>query len=1196
MSTDSFVHLHNHTEYSMLDGAARVEDMVLAAKADGQTAIGITDHGNLYGVLEFYDTCRKHDVTPIIGLEAYMARNSRHDRPSRRGKVDDSGGEVDGGHRLYNHLTLLAESTQGYRNLIQLSSRAFLEGYYYKPRVDWELLEQHHEGLIATSSCLSGVVLEALVKDNFDEGLSMAARLQDIFGRDNFFIELQDHGIADQLRTNPSLIEIAKRLDAPLLATNDIHYVHRDDADMQDALLCVQTGSLMSDTNRFKFDSHENYLKTAAEMRYLFRELPDSCNNTLWIAERANVTISKDNDALPQFPIPPEYQKETEAESANNYLRELTYQGALARYADGLNQEVRDRIDYELGVIANMGFSDYFLVVWDLIRFAKESKIRVGPGRGSAAGCCVAYCLGIVELDPIKYGLIFERFLNPGRKQMPDIDMDFDERFRGEMIKYAAERYGSDHVAQIVTFSTIKARAAVRDAARVLGFPPAVGDKIAKAMPPLLMGKDVPLNACLVETPGFEDRFAEAADLRRMNETDPDVAKTISVALGLEGKRRQDGIHAAAVVITKEPVTEYVPIQRKPGPNGNIDDAPVVTQFEMHGVEDLGLLKMDFLGLKNLAIIERCLDLVEMNSGVRPDIDHVELDDPGVYSMLQRGASMGLFQLESPNMRDLMRRLSPTAFEDIAALVALYRPGPMGEKTHHEYADRKNGRKKVVYDHVDLEDVLGETYGLMVYQEDMMRVATKIAGYSMTEADNLRKATGKKIREMIQAERERFVSGADNMGYGRELGTLLFDKIEPFADYAFNKSHAYGYALLAYQNGYLKFHYPLEYMSAVLTSSKDDKDKLASYLSECRSMGIAVRVPDVNESLVDFAPSITQDRTINFGLSAVRNVGSALVDRIVTERREHGNFADVYDFVRRVDPLVLNKRTMESLAKGGAFDSLGISRQGLTLVVDELVDRTLERRKDITHGISTLFATLDDAGDWSGTDVPIPTKEFNKEDRLNFEREMLGLYVSDHPLLGVEKTLDLYSDYSINDLRASLDVDGSQVVTRIAGVLTSVVVKTSRSGSVFAQVTIEDLTSSANVMVFGKLYTEKSSILFKDNIVSLKVRAENRDDSPRMTALDVVAPKIKTIANDIVQLNLDGPLARPEGIARLKEILKKYPGSTEVFLHMPHSSQTYRIGAEFKINVADAAGELLTTFGGNVFRSTIPSEGVSEQS
>lgn len=1174
----------------MLDGAARVSDMVAAAVADGQPAIGITDHGNMYGILDFYDTCRKNDITPVIGLEAYMSATSRFDRPARRGRIDDGGGDSDAGSKLYNHLTLLAESTTGYRNLIQLSSLAYLEGYYYKPRLDWELLERYHEGLIATSSCLSGVVLDALLHEQNDLALELAGRLQDIFGRDNFFIEIQDHGIEKQVRTNPQLIEISRKLNAPLLATNDIHYVHRDDADAHDALLCVQTGSLMSDPTRFHFDSHENYLKSAAEMRYLFRDLPESCDNTLWIAERANVTISKDNDALPQFPVPEEFHRATPAESANEYLRSLTLRGARNRYGESLPDEVADRINYELEVIADMGFSDYFLVVWDLIRFAREQKIRVGPGRGSAAGCCVAYCLEIVDIDPIKYGLIFERFLNPGRKQMPDIDMDFDERFRGEMIKYAADRYGSDHVAQIVTFSTIKARAAVRDAARVLGFPPGTGDRIARAMPPLLMGKDVPLAACLERSPGFEDRYMEAQGLRDMYETDGDVKKTIDVALGLEGKRRQDGIHAAAVVITKDPVTEYVPIQRKPT-GGAGDEAPVVTQYEMHGIEDLGLLKMDFLGLKNLAIIERCLDLVEHRTGVRPDIDHVPLDDKDVFAMLQRGASMGLFQLESPNMRDLMRRLAPTSFDDIAALVALYRPGPMGEKTHHEYADRKNGRKSVQFDHPDLADVLDETYGLMIYQEDIMKVATRIAGYSMTEADNLRKACGKKIREMIAAERERFVRGAENNGYGGELGTLLFDKIEPFADYAFNKSHAYGYALLAYQNGWLKVHYPLEYMSAVLTSSKDDQTKVAQYLSECRSMGIRIRVPDVNESLVDFAPSTTRERTINFGLSAVRNVGVALVEKIVSERETNGPFVDVYDFVRRVDPAVLNKRTMESLAKGGAFDSLNVPRQGLTLVLDELVERTMDRRKDLTHGISTLFAALDDAGDWSGTDVVIPDREFSKEEKLNFEREMLGLYVSDHPLLGIERALALHSDMSVADLHDAVSESGSQTITRIAGIITEVTTKVSKANKPFAQIVIEDLSSSIEVGIFGKVYTESSLHLVKDAVVSVKVRVESRDERIRASAMEIKAPRIRAMSQDFVVFNFDGPVATPEGLQKLREILDRHPGRSEVYLAAPQSAKQFRLGSDIRVDIESAAGELLTVFGGNIFRTEVPSKG-----
>src|SRR5579883_1176067 len=619
----------------MLDGAARVGDLVAKAAADGQPAIGITDHGNMYGVLDFYTRCRDAGINPIIGTEAYMAGESRHERPTRRGRIDDTGGDAEGGQKLYYHLTLLAETTAGYRNLMKLSSEAYLSGYFYKPRCDWELLEQHHEGLIATTGCLGGVVLQALLADDAERALKLAGRLQDIFGRDGLFVEVQDHGLAEQRRTNPELVRIAKQLGAPLVATNDSHYTHREDAISHDALLCVQTGATIDDPRRFKFEGTEHYLKTAAEMRHLFRELPEACDNTLLVAERAHVEIELGKPSLPEFPVPDRITGSTYEERALTYLRELTLDGARRRYGDPLPDEVRSRLDYELGVIGDMGFAAYFLVVWDQIRFARESGIRVGPGRGSAAGCCVAYCLGIVDLDPIRYDLLFERFLNPGRKQMPDIDMDFDERYRGEMIRYAAERYGPDHVAQIVTFSTIKARAAVRDAARVLGHPYVVGDRIAKAMPPLIMGRDTPLSACLTRTEGYEDGFAAAAELRAMYESDAEARQVIDVARGLEGLRRQDGIHAAAVVITDEPLTEYLPIQRKPdGPDP--EDAPIVTQYEMHGVEDLGLLKMDFLGLRNLSVIERTLDLVERSTGSRPDIDRIPLDDGPTFEMLRR--------------------------------------------------------------------------------------------------------------------------------------------------------------------------------------------------------------------------------------------------------------------------------------------------------------------------------------------------------------------------------------------------------------------------------------------------------------------------------------------------------------------------------------------------------------------------------
>ena len=708
---DSFAHLHVHTEYSMLDGASRLDEAIAAAAADGQPAMAITDHGNMYGVLDFYRGCKDQGVNPIIGTEIYLAHESRTEKPSRRGKSDDSGGDVGGGKKLYYHAILMAENNVGYQNLIQLSSKAYLEGYHYKPRADWELMDRYSEGIIATSGCLGGHVLQSLMQGQEDAALQHAARFQDIFGRDNFFIELQDQGIPEQRTTNPQLLEIAKKIQAPILATNDSHYTHQHDAEAHDALLCVQTGSLLSDTDRFKFHGDGHYIKTAGEMRRLFAEIPEACDNTLWIAERANVEIEFGKPQLPEFPLPEGFASDTE------YLRHLTYEGAYRRWGQNLSKEIVDRLDYELGVIDNMGFSAYFIITWDLIRYARDNDIRVGPGRGSAAGCAVAYTLWITDLDPIKYDLLFERFLNPSRVSMPDIDMDFDTRYRDNMIRYAADMYGRDCVAQIVTFSQIKARAAVRDAARVLGYPYSVGDKVAKAMPPLIMGRDTPLKYCFEEHPKYIDGYKSAGELRDMVNTDADVARVVDVAKGLEGLRRQDGIHAAAVVITNDPLTDYLPIQRKPESGKPIEEAPVVTQYEMHGVEDLGLLKMDFLGLRNLDVISDCLELITQTKGIDLDIDAIELDDDPTFELLKRGDTIGVFQLESAPMRALIRSLAPTSFDDVAALVALYRPGPMAANMHNDYADRKNGRKPVEYIHPDAEELLGDTYGLMIYQE-----------------------------------------------------------------------------------------------------------------------------------------------------------------------------------------------------------------------------------------------------------------------------------------------------------------------------------------------------------------------------------------------------------------------------------------------------------------------------------------------
>ena len=1177
--TDSFAHLHVHTEYSLLDGAARIGDIVAAAVADGQPAIGITDHGNMYGVVDFYRACREQGIKPVLGTEAYMAHESRSERPTRRGRLDDSGGETEGGRKLYYHLTLLAENATGYRNLIQVASRAFLEGYYYKPRVDWEVLADHNEGLIATTGCLGGQVLQALLRDDYEGARERAGRLQDIFGRDNLFVELQDHGIPEQQRTNPQLIRLAEELGAPLLATNDSHYTCEDDAVSHDALLCVQTGSLVSDEQRFRFHGTQHYVKSAGEMRGLFRDVPSACDNTLWIAERCDVEIEFGKPQLPDFPLPDGFKDD------DAYLEHLAFEGARKRWGDTLPDSVVERLAYELKVIGDMGFSAYFLITWDLIRYARERSIRVGPGRGSAAGCAVAYALEITDLDPIRYDLLFERFLNPSRSNMPDIDMDFDSRHRDELIRYAAERYGRDHVAQIITFSQIKARAAVRDAARVLGHPYGLGDRVAKAMPQLIMGRDTPLAACLVETEEHSDGFKMAADLRQMYETDNDVREVVDVARGLEGLRRQDSIHAAAVVITKEPLTEYLPIQRKPESGQDPADAPVVTQFEMHAVEDLGLLKMDFLGLRNLDVITDTLALVEATRGEVIDIDNVQLDDAATFDLLARGDTIGVFQLESGPMRSLMRSLAPTGFQDVAALVALYRPGPMSTNMHNDYADRKNGRQPVSYFHPDAEELLADTYGLMIYQESVMRVAQKFAGYSMADADNLRKACGKKDRDLMQKERKGFVSGCEATGYGGALGDDLFDDIEQFADYAFNKSHSYGYGYIAYQIAFLKANYPVEYMAALLTSVKSNLDKAAVYLNECRIMGIDVGVPDINTARSDFhalpgdqvgANGSGSGHRIAFGLSAVRNVGEGLVDLLLAERDSGGPFADFYDFVERCDSTVLNKRTVESLIKAGAFDAFGHPRQGLLLAHEQVIEHTLARRREHDMGVMSLFGEGDSEPLFDERTV-ISDVEFDKTVRLAFEKEMLGLYVSDHPLSGYEVALRRRCDMAIADLA---DVDDGMQHT-IGGVLTNLQKKWTRKGDLMAVFDLEDLGGSVEVTVFPKTMAEHGHKLEEDAIVLVRGRLDDRRGAvPKILCHEVEVVEMGDLPSSRpVRLRLPIDRVSKSTVDELKELLSAHPGDAEVYLHLG-DRQVLRLPADYCVNPSGGlVGELRVLLG-----------------
>ena len=1111
--------------------------MVEAAAADDQPAIAITDHGNLYGVVDFVKAANNVGIKPIIGIEAYYTEGSRRDRP------------VGAENRRY-HMNLLAENEVGYRNLLQLSSKAFLDGYYYKPRMDIELLAEHSEGVIATSGCLGGLVPQLLAPDavseegnkgssrDIDAAVAAAVRFQDVFGKDNFFIEVQDHGIEAQRRIMPDLLEIASRIDAPLLATNDAHYTRRDEHDAHDVLLCIQTGSLRNEPGRLRFEGSEHYLKSSDEMRRLFPgdEFPKACDNTLWIAERANVEIEFGKILLPHFSVP-------EGETELTYLRRLVEQGTRERYGAEPGAEVWERVEHELKIIEEMGFPAYFLIVWDIIRHARENRIRVGPGRGSAAGSIVSYCLRITDIDPLAYGLIFERFLNPGRQSMPDIDMDFDERYRGEMIRYAAEKYGSDRVAQIITFATIKGKQAIRDAARVLGHPYSMGDRLAKAMPPSILGKDPTLDQVLSppssgaasEVKGW---YANAHGLREIYEADPSAKEVIDAARGLEGLRRQDSIHAAAVVIAPEPLIGIVPVQRKG------EDAEMVTQFEMHGIEALGLLKMDFLGLRNLSIIERCLELVEETTGERVDIDNVPTDDPTTFDLLQSGNTIGVFQMEGTAMRALIRSLKPDIFDDVIALVALYRPGPMGANMHNLYADRKNGRAEIEELHPVLTEKLADTYQIMVYQEQVMMVAQEIAGYSMADADELRRAMGKKIKSVMVAEEEKFVTGTIDQGFPEETGREIFKLIEHFAGYGFNRSHSAGYGLLAYQTAYLKAHHPAEYLAALLTATKTNKDRTAVYLNECRRMGIEVLVPDINESESDFT---VHDGRIRFGLSAVRNVGEGAVEKII-EARQDQPLKSFVDFVNRVDTAVLNKRSIESLIKAGAFDGGGDTRKGLTLVHEQILDATLERRRNEEMGQYSLFAGDDDSVE--ETNIEVPDLAWPQKTRLAFEKEMLGLYVSDHPLLSLGAAFAAATSTSIAELGDLSDRSSLSV----GGIVGSITRRWTKKGDPMLFFQLEDLEGSVECIAFPKTVHDYGPLIVEDAVLVISGHLDHRGDDVKVVARELKELEIRD--DSTVRLTIPAGRLTPETVNSLKTILKNHPGSASVYLHMTDDGDT----------------------------------------
>ncbi|RKR74296.1 DNA polymerase III subunit alpha [Frondihabitans australicus] len=1164
MSDDSFVHLHVHSEYSMLDGAARLGPMVDEAVKQGMPAVAVTDHGNMFGAFEFYKTATAAGIKPIIGTEAYITPGTHRSDKTRVRWGDGSRDDVSGAG-AYTHMTLLSETTEGMHNLFRLSSKASLEGYYFKPRMDRELLSTYSKGLIATTGCPSGEVQTRLRLGQYDEALKAASDYRDIFGKENYFAEIMDHGLGIERRIMGDLVRLAKELDLPLVATNDLHYTHEHDSTSHAALLCVQSGSTLSDPNRFKFDADEFYLKSAAQMRHLFRDHPEACDNTLLIAERCEIEFDTAANYMPRFPVP-------EGETEETWFKKEVEKGLAYRYPDGITPEVRERADYEVGVIAQMGFPGYFLVVADFINWSKDNGIRVGPGRGSGAGSMAAYAMRITDLDPLRHGLIFERFLNPDRVSMPDFDVDFDDRRRTEVINYVTEKYGSERVAQIVTYGTIKAKQALKDSSRVLGFPFGMGEKLTKAMPPAIMGKDIPLTGIFDRE---HSRYKEAGDIRAVVEADPEAKTVFDTALGLEGLKRQWGVHAAGVIMSSDPLIDIIPIMKRE------QDGQIVTQFDYPASEALGLIKMDFLGLRNLTIINDALDNIRSNRGIDLDLEHLELDDKGAYDLLSSGDTLGVFQLDGGPMRGLLRLMKPDNFEDISAVIALYRPGPMGANSHTNYALRKNGQQEITAIHPELEEplaeVLGGTYGLIIYQEQVMSVAQKLAGFSLGQADILRRAMGKKKKSELDKQFAGFQQGMIDNGYSESAVQTIWDILLPFSDYAFNKAHSAAYGVVSYWTAFLKAHYPAEYMAALLTSVGDSRDKLGLYLNECRRMGIKVLPPDVNESIGFFA-AVGED--IRFGMGAVRNVGFNVVDQIIAAREKEGAFTTFHDFLRKVPIPVANKRTIESLVKAGAFDSMGDTRRALVEIHEAAVEAAVsEKRAEANGQVGFDFDSLWDEPA-QVQQVP-PRPEWSKRDKLAFERDMLGLYVSDHPLAGLELPLAKHASTTISTIASADDSIDGETVT-VAGLITSVQHRVARnSGNPYGIITVEDFSGEIGVMFLGKTYQEFGPSLVGDQVIVLKGRVGVRDDGKNLHAVSMFAPDLGIASsNGPLVLSMPEFRATTDVVTELGAVLGRHAGDTEVRLRLLKGDNARTFEIPYPVDItADLYGELKSLLG-----------------
>jgi DNA polymerase-3 subunit alpha len=1107
-----FVHLHVHSEYSILDGACRIPALAERAAELEMPAVALTDHGSLAGAVQLYQAAVKRGIKPLIGCEVYVC--------------DDRVRQQKG----YAHLTLLAESNEGYGNLIKLASSAYLEGYYYKPRVDWELLGRHAGGVVALSGCLSGRVAKALEENRESDAAADLDRLVQLFGRDSTYVEVQNAGIEVQQRINPRLAQLAERTGLPLVATGDVHYLLKEDARAHEALLCIQSGDSLRNPNHWKFDTDEFFFKSPDEMARDFADHPDALRRTLEVAERCNVTIELGGILLPKFPTP-------EGRDSFDYLVELCEKGLARRY-EHVTPELEERLRFELKTIREMGFADYFLIVWDFVHFAKTNGISVGPGRGSTAGSLAAYCLDITDVDPIRYELLFERFLNPGRKSMPDMDIDFSVEGRDRVINYVAEKYGRDRVAQIITFGTMAARAAVRDAGRVLEIPYGTVDKIAKLIP---------------ERPGtrLDDCLKQGAELKAAFDADPLVREIVELAKPLEGLVRQDSIHAAGVVIGAQPLTDVVPLQQKGA------DQEVVTQFAMGDVEALGLLKMDFLGLRNLDVIDKTYELLDG----KLDNASIPLDDAKTYEMLARGESTGVFQFEGSGMREALRLVRPTEFEDLIALGALYRPGPMAYIPL--YAKRKHGLEKVTYIDPRLEAITGVTYGICVYQEQYLEIAKQIAGFTPAEADDLRKAIGKKIHSLMASLKEKFLEGCAATGTTPAVAQQLWKDMEASQDYSFSKSHAAPYALIAYRTAYLRAHHPHEYMAALISSVMNTKDRVPFYVNACREMGIEVLPPDVNESECDFA---VVGGAIRFGLNAVKNVGDSAARAIIAAREADGPFTSIWDFTERVDPQVANKRALESLVKCGALDRLdGSPRKGMLEVLDAALGWGQRQQADRLAGQASIFD-----GDFGGPEVArekhprIPPGEFEKSELLALEKESLGLYVSEHPLQGVAEKLRRRTDCPLVEVERRRDGE----IVSVGGIVGAIKQVTTKKGDPMVFVRLDDLTGSAEVVVFNSVYAAARDLVEMDRIVVVKGRVDHKQEGETKLLAIEVAPFEETPERTEVRLRVDARRA-PAGLVReLAELVREFPGSIPVIVAMETSEgeKTLTLGPQFRVD------------------------------